>query len=203
MPLPSLVLARVAEADGGAALTAAVSLADAKRHLNIYHAQDDALITGMVATAQAAIEGADGTGGPLGRPISRHTIDLTAGDWPDGRALVLPVPDVVSVTHVKYLDATETEQTLAASQYHVVKTRHDPHILLKPAASWPSLADRPDAVRVRFLVGPTECPADIRAALLLHVGHLYANREAAGESATVLPMGYKHLLDPYRTHGWV
>lgn len=40
----------------------------------------------------------------------------------------------------------------------------------------------------------------IRAAVLLIVGHLYANREdvVVGSSASELPMGSRYLLQPYR-----
>lgn len=40
----------------------------------------------------------------------------------------------------------------------------------------------------------------IRAAILLTIGHLYANRESVvtGTIATELPMTTRYLLDPYR-----
>jgi uncharacterized phiE125 gp8 family phage protein len=199
----SVILSRVAEADGGVALTQAVSLTEAKRHLNIFHAEDDALITALIVAAQASIEGIDGTGGTLGRAITRHTLDMVCEDFPDASRLALPQPPLVSVASVKYLDTTGTERTFAASGYHVVADKYVPHVRLKDGVSWPSLADAPDAIRVRYVVGPAECPGDIKQAILLHVAHLYANREAAGENLTPLPMAYKYLLDPHRTHGWM
>ena len=44
----------------------------------------------------------------------------------------------------------------------------------------------------------------IRAAMLLHVGTLFANRESVvlnARQAFELPMGVKHLLQPYRVEG--
>lgn len=42
----------------------------------------------------------------------------------------------------------------------------------------------------------------IRAAVLLHLGTLYRDREATGDKPTTeLAMGAKHLLDPFRVHG--
>lgn len=48
---------------------------------------------------------------------------------------------------------------------------------------------------------PIVINAAIQAALLLIVGHLYANREdvVVGVSATQLPNGAQYLLQPYRT----
>lgn len=46
--------------------------------------------------------------------------------------------------------------------------------------------------------------ASIRAAVLLTLGHLYANREAVtvtnGQNAAELPMGVKSLLNPYKLY---
>jgi uncharacterized phage protein (predicted DNA packaging) len=46
--------------------------------------------------------------------------------------------------------------------------------------------------------------ASIRAAVLLTLGHLYANREAVtvtnGQNAAELPLGVRHLLAPFRLY---
>ena len=199
-----MLISRVAEGDGGLALTPAVSLAEAKRHLAIYHAADDDLVTALVAAAQAHMEGADGTGGVLGRAVSRHTLELRLERFPLSRVMALPHPPLVSVTGITYLDVAGVLQTFAASEYHVVADSMAGFVRLKAtSAGWPATDIAPDAVRVRFVVGPAECPADLKAALLLHVGHLYLNRDAVGESRQVLPMAYKSLTDPHRTHGWI
>ncbi|HEJ7903487.1 TPA: phage gp6-like head-tail connector protein [Serratia marcescens] len=44
---------------------------------------------------------------------------------------------------------------------------------------------------------------DVRTAMLLLIGHLYANREAVivGASASKLPLAVESLLQPYRIYG--
>lgn len=44
---------------------------------------------------------------------------------------------------------------------------------------------------------------DVKAAMLLLIGHWYANREAAivGASASKLPLAVESLLQPYRIYG--
>lgn len=44
---------------------------------------------------------------------------------------------------------------------------------------------------------------DVRTAMLLCIGHWYANREAAvvGASASKLPLAVESLLQPYRIYG--
>ncbi|HGJ5856244.1 head-tail connector protein [Arsenophonus nasoniae] len=45
--------------------------------------------------------------------------------------------------------------------------------------------------------------ADIETAMLLLIGHWYANREAVviGESATTMPLAVEELLQPYKVYG--
>lgn len=196
-------LSRVAAGDGGNAWTAAVSLSEAKRHCNVYHDQDDTLIEALIAAAQASLEGHDGTGGTIGRAVSRHRLALTCGTFPASRLFPLAQPDVIAVADVTYTDVTGVARTFSSGSYRLIPDAHRPALWLVDGASWPSTIAAPDAVRIRYDVGPATCPADIKAAILLHVGHLYVNREAAGESVTPLPLAYKHLLDPHRTHGWI
>jgi uncharacterized phiE125 gp8 family phage protein len=74
---------------------------------------------------------------------------------------------------------------------------------LIPVAGWP--AGGP--IRIRYLAGYGEdsdndgvaVPYAIRAAILLMLGHLYANREASTDKAMAeLPFGVEALLRPYR-----
>jgi uncharacterized phiE125 gp8 family phage protein len=53
-----------------------------------------------------------------------------------------------------------------------------------------------NSVRVRWVAG-TGCPAPLKAAILLMVGHLFENREATGD-ATELPLGVAALISPWR-----
>ena len=56
-----------------------------------------------------------------------------------------------------------------------------------------------NAVKVRYVGGDMK-PA-VRAALLLIVGHLYANRESVSPgNLTVVPMGANALLDTVKTY---
>lgn len=53
------------------------------------------------------------------------------------------------------------------------------------------------AIGVVLTDGPA--PASLKAAILLHLGHLYETREAVTEGrARVVPMGYDALTAPFR-----
>ena len=198
-----MLISRVATGDGGIAASLAVSLVETKRHLNVYHDDDDTLIEALIAVAQAHMEGPDGLGGTLGRAVSQHMLEFKLERWPASRVLPLPHPPLVSVDSITYLDIAGDTQTFASSRYHVVPDTMQGFVRLKQGEEWPDLDIAPDAVRIRFVCGPATCPPDLRHALLLHIGLLYLNREAAGESVSLLPMAYKSLTDPHRTHGWI
>jgi len=59
-------------------------------------------------------------------------------------------------------------------------------------------------VRIRFIAGygdaGSDVDASIRAAILLHLGSLYAHRETVivGQTSVQLPWGAEQLLRPHR-----
>lgn len=80
----------------------------------------------------------------------------------------------------------------ADSYYYIYGTLYLPRI--------DNLVPALNAAKVTYIAGYETVPEDIEAAMLLILGHLYANRESVvvAVSATELPMGAKFLLDPYR-----
>ena len=70
--------------------------------------------------------------------------------------------------------------------------------------SLPNLADRINAVEVKYTVGygtaSTDVPEGIRTAIILTVGNWYENRQTVitGRTATELPLSSQYLLDQYK-----
>lgn len=178
-----------------------VSLAEAKAHLRVEHTAEDTLITAMVA---AATQHLDGWSGVLGRCLVTQTWRQAYSGFPAGSTLRLPLPDVQSVT-LSYTDPAGAPQTVSAADYHLVNDVCGGAVVLASGASWPSAADRPDAVSATFVAGygnAAAVPAPIKAAILLHVGTLYENRKSVTDDAmAVLPLAYDALIAPYRKVG--
>ena len=177
-----------------------VSLADAKAHLNVDHDEDDDLIT---ACLDAAVGHLDGVAGVLGRALVTQTWDQSIDDFPYGDDLPLFLAPVTSVTSVTYRDMAGDTQTLTADAY-MLRQRHGlTWVHLKDGYTWPETDDEPNAVTVRFVAGygdDEDVPGPLRAAIKLHIGHLYENREAVnvGNIVTEFPMGDDALIAPYR-----
>ncbi|BBF93373.1 head-tail connector protein [Blastochloris tepida] len=157
----------------------AVSLAEAKAHLRVDHADDDALIESLVAAASDLVEA-----------YTQRRLLTQALDWtvPAFRpVLVTPLAPVTAdgVVSIKYRDAGGAQRTLDPSAY-IVRCgagEHGPAVIRPAAATtWPAPDyNTADPVVLRFTVGfgaAADVPAPIKAAILLVAGALYANREA-------------------------
>lgn len=186
-----------------------ISLEEARLHLRL-DAQgsppahpDDSLIMDQLAAAREYAENF------LGRTLSVYTYELV-GDGFVAAGIELPMPPIVGIQSVKYLDATGTEQTLPSSDYQV-QVDENFSVFLLPAEGklWPATQiGVTDAVRIRYEAGYDDAssspagiqlPRSIRAAILLMLGHLYWNREATTQGGlSEIPLGVAALLTPYQ-----
>jgi hypothetical protein len=185
-----------------------ISLNEAKAHLRIEHIDEDAQIVALINAATKNAESYTGT------RIAETSISLKYSRF---GSLPLPAP-LVSVDQIKYIDTDGVEQTLfdgvgspivSSDIYKIVgqwdgsgDVCSEPYLTTAYNKSWPETRREEEAVTVVVVAGYSsdKIPDDIRAALLLMVGHLYENREATvpGVSITTLPMGYHALLNHYK-----
>lgn len=140
------------------------------------------------------------------RRLAVQTLELVLDSFPGvGFLLHPPVHEVVSL---KYLDTDNVERTLDPSGY-VLDDASDQHWVV-PAygTDWPDTYLEINAVRLRYITGYTgtgdspdtyPLPGPLRAAMLLIIGDLYENREAAivGVSYTPNP-ALERLLSMWR-----
>jgi len=111
---------------------------------------------------------------------------------------------VSAITHIKYYDSDDTEQTWASSNYILDDVSKPARIGLAVDATLPSLSDRINAVHVKYTVGygtaSTDVPDGIKQAVLLTLGNWYENRQTVitGRTATELPLSSQYLLDQYK-----
>jgi uncharacterized phiE125 gp8 family phage protein len=163
----------------------AVTLADTKLHLNITDTASDTILGAYILAAQAHVEGV------LGAPLSSETWEQSLDGFPCGAIRLLKQP-VTAITSVKY-DVDGVETTLDSADY-----RTDlPGGRVWTDSSWPT-ADTLASVRVRFTCGFTSVPAPLKAAVLLLVADMYANREAKVENTLARNQTVDALLFPYR-----
>lgn len=170
-----------------------VSLADVKLHLRLpatYTDEDTTLSLYISAAVRMAEEN---TGIQLMPAVWCMVFDR----FPD--VIYLRRPPVVSVTHIKYYNQSNVLTTLDPA-YFIVDTDSQPgRVDYAPGKSWPSTKNRIGAVRVTYASGfadATKVPANIRAAIMLIVGDLYANREniVIGRTTNQIPRTAEMIL---------
>lgn len=170
----------------------AVTLAEAKAHCRVDHADEDTHIQGLIAAAT------DYVGQYLGRSITEQTWRLSLNDFSD--VMILPMGPVSEVSSVKYDDSANAEQTLSTG--FTVDLASDPQRVVRdPDFSWPDVYDGTNKVRIEYVAGYSSIPASIKHAVLLLIGQWFDNRSATnvGNITSELPHGIAALLTNHRS----
>jgi uncharacterized phiE125 gp8 family phage protein len=187
--MPSIVL-------GGPAVEP-VSLAEAKAHLRVEHADDDDTIAALIAGARIHVEA------QTRRALITQTWRLARDTWPaNGRIAVLPAPlRQLVAARVYRLDGTTQAIDLAA---FTVDTIGAPAVLTFASGALPAPGRAAGGIELDVEVGyggaPADVPQPLRQAIRVVVAHWYENRGliAAAHGVTVLPQSVDALLKPYR-----
>lgn len=181
-----------------------VTLTEAKAHLRVDHSADDVLISSMIEASRVYCEQF------TARAFVTQTWEMVIDQFPPND-LMIPLPPLQSVTSIKYDDGGGVEQTLGATEYEV-DTVSQPGWIVPVTTGWPSsIWQGINSVRIRFVAGydpGTDSPIDLaanvpqslKAAILLHVGQLYDQREdiVVGTIVNRVPSGgIENLLRQY------
>ena len=178
-----------------------ISLADAKLHLRVASTEtgEDALLgVASTETGEDALLGAASTEtgedallgaliaaarewceGYTGRALATQTIEAYPDRFPRSYALELPMPPLQDVVSIKYKDSTGTEVTLTEDEDYIVDISGPiGRIALPYGKLWPAFDPYPvNPIAIRYTAGYTAMPKIVRQAMLLLIGHWYANRE--------------------------
>lgn len=197
-----------------------VTLAEAKSHLRIDSNDENALISTLITAATRWVEDyldrtlchtqwtmrLDSFYGPVGGPVQ---FGLKAdGNNTKGPSLDIELPrppmvtastaTAVAITYTPAAGAATT--TLDATEYRV--DRQATPGVCRPlyGLTWPSHLVDQNSTTITWWAGyshdGTDVPAQIKAAILLLVAHLWKNRESTTETVlTEVPMGTRTLLD--------
>lgn len=179
-----------------------VTWAEAQVHLRLDGVEEQSYVEALIAAATGWI---DGPGGWLGRAIGEQVLELVDCGFGNDR---LPYPPAVSITSVVYLDRAGVETTMPAEDYRLMLNGS-----VAPVAgqSWPVVSGEAEAeaVRIRYVAGypvtggeepVSTVPVAIKQAILLLIGHWYANRETVvtGTITAQVPFAVEALLSTYR-----
>jgi uncharacterized phiE125 gp8 family phage protein len=182
-----------------------VSLYEVKKHVNAYDFDDDDELLNLYLKA-ATLSAENFTG----RAFIEQTIDFYADGFPAGYNYIeIPKPPLIEFGGVFYSESADAETEFDVASYTVDYASQKARVI---CSSWPMTTTVPNSVRMRYRAGYVEdaeasplvaaVPFDIKAAILLMVGTLYAQRETVviGQSVSELPWSAELILRPYRVH---
>lgn len=184
----------------------AVSLDEAKQHLRVQIAEDDALISRMIRAACGMAEMA------TRRALTEQSLELTMDIFPEmygaPLAIMLPRPPAMAVDAVIYYDQDGSRQLVRSADLVLDSASEPAYLMPDIGLGWPKVQRRMNAVTVRYRAGYADrsmVPEPIRQWILLQLGAMYENRESivAGTTMSAMPTAFVDgLLDPYITD-WV
>jgi uncharacterized phiE125 gp8 family phage protein len=189
-----------------------VLLEEVKDQLRVEHNEHDVMLTNYIRAAQSVAESRLN-----GRKLLTQTWDwlidsFPIGSWswsiprwdPSIAPLRVPLSPLQSVTHIKYYDEANAQQTWLSTNYEIDAASMRPRISPVSGKTWPTTYDRQQCVEVRIVVGygaASSVPEPIRLWIMAAVAEAYKTPEltveknAVGETLSGFMNG---LLDFYR-----
>jgi uncharacterized phiE125 gp8 family phage protein len=141
------------------------------------------------------------------RALISQTWDLKLDCFPTD-LIRLPLPPLVSVSSINYVDANGVTPTLWAAAKYIVDAPAGDYaergrITLAYGEVFPPTRDIANAVTIEFIAGygaAAAVPQGIKQAMLLMIGHWYQNRESVnvGNIVNEMPQSANALLWDYR-----
>ena len=170
-----------------------LSLAEAKALLRVEHADDDAVITALIAAARGHVEAL------TRRALLTQTWRFVRDAWPaDGRIAMRSGP-LRSVIAARVFDAAGVAHMVDVQRFVVDVAAG---VIASPAWALPLPGRCAAGIELDVELGygalASDVPAPLRQALLMILAHWYDNRGAVASGATLLPAGATVLLEPYR-----
>jgi uncharacterized phiE125 gp8 family phage protein len=169
-----------------------VTLEEAKAHLKVDTAYDDALITALIAAARARAEW------HTGRAFVTQSWVLWLDGWPHGNCVEIPLPPLQAVTSLTTYASDDAATVLDASLFQVDIASSPARVTLKSPAIVANTR-KLNAIAIAFTAGYGDAAADvpqaIRTAILEMIAELYTNR---GDLDSAPPTIARTMLAPYR-----
>jgi len=183
-----------------------VSLVDLKAHVHVEHAADDALLTALLASAVAFVEGRST------RVLAPAPFQWSLDCWPI-EGVDLPVAPIRQVLSIAYTDVDGISQLLPAVDWDYETSDTGARLWFTSTFSNPYLGRLHGGVRVSFEAGHNDTfepgagdedalrlPSTAELAVKFLAAHWYRNREGMGDDDAEIPFGVSALIDQIRIY---
>lgn len=171
-----------------------VTLAEAKAHLRVTHADEDQLISTLISSARRVVEARSGL------LLIEQTWTAFLDDWPDSGIIDMPLAPLLSVDSVATFGEDDIAATVDPAHYYADTASRPPRLLLRGSRVWtrPGRIANGIAIIVTAGFGATASavPEPLRQAVLILVAHWFEHRGAADPPP--LPLTLDALIRPWR-----
>lgn len=171
-----------------------VTLVEAKAHLRVGHADEDALISLLIVSARRHVEAQ--TGLCLIAQGWTHFRD----DWPEDGVLVLPLAPLISLDEVGVYGEDDTKEVVDPAHYYSDTASRPPRLMLRGSRAWARPGRIGNGIAIALTAGfgnvGSDVPASLREAILQLIAHWFEHRGDGRPPA--VPLTVTTLLQSFR-----
>lgn len=170
-----------------------LSLAEAKAHLRVPHADEDTFISTLIVSARRRVERQTGL-----RLITQNWSQFL-NCWPLDGLVELDLNPVSAVTDVLVYGDMDTPSTIDPAHYFLDATSNPPRLVFRQGRSPSPPGRRAQGIEIRMIAGfgnAAAVPQELKHAMLLMVADAFAHRGDDGQRS--LTPAVLELMNPYR-----
>lgn len=171
-----------------------ITLAEAKAHLRVAHADEDQLISTLIVAARRLAEA------QTGLLFVAQQWQCLADDWPDNGVISLPVAPVVAIEEVASFGDDDVKSVIDPAHYYADLPSRPPRLMLRGSRVWARPGRIANGVVVTVTAGfgaaASDVPEPLRHAVRLMIGHWFDHR--GDDDPPSLPLTVSTLLTPFR-----
>src|SRR5215208_5593238 len=157
-----------------------LSLGEAKLHLRIDGADEDTLISTLIAAARRQVETA------AGLVMVTQDWSIFFDRWPASPIVELALAPIQSIEEVRIYGEDDESSLLDPAHYYADTLLRRPRLVLRRDRVWPPPGRVANGIEIKVRAGyggATEVPEGLRLAMLRLIAHWYENRGDGDEAA--------------------